>query len=85
MPVGLLEVDVPAGEHRIDARMGSTPDRVADCVAAMKATGALPVTVKCRLGVDEQDTQVALDAVATFPDDRGVYQQCAHLLMIEGR
>ncbi len=29
VPVGLLEVDVPAGEHRIDARMGSTPDRVA--------------------------------------------------------
>ncbi|MFN8445124.1 MAG: hypothetical protein U0175_30330 [Caldilineaceae bacterium] len=27
-PGGLLEVDVPTGEHRIDARMGSTPDRL---------------------------------------------------------
>lgn len=27
-PDGLLEVDVPVGEHRIDARMGSTPDRL---------------------------------------------------------
>jgi hypothetical protein len=27
-PHGLIEVDVPAGEHQIDARMGSTPDRM---------------------------------------------------------
>lgn len=41
-----------------------TPDLVADCVAAMKAAVSVPVTVKCRLGVDEQDTEIALDAVA---------------------
>ncbi len=40
------------------------PALVAACVAAMKAAVATPVTVKCRLGVDEQDPEVALDALA---------------------
>ncbi|MEP9347688.1 tRNA dihydrouridine(20/20a) synthase DusA [Xanthobacter sp. KR7-225] len=40
------------------------PDLVADCVAAMKAAVAVPVTVKCRIGVDEQDPEEALDALA---------------------
>lgn len=40
------------------------PDLVATCVAAMKAEVAIPVTVKCRIGVDEQDPEEALDALA---------------------
>jgi len=40
------------------------PDLVADCVAAMKAEVRLPVTVKCRLGVDDQDPETALDILA---------------------
>ncbi|MFK8252046.1 tRNA dihydrouridine(20/20a) synthase DusA [Ancylobacter terrae] len=39
------------------------PALVAHCVAAMKAEVRLPVTVKCRLGVDEQDIETALDAL----------------------
>jgi hypothetical protein len=31
-PHGLLEIDVPAGEHHIMARMGSTPPRAAGAV-----------------------------------------------------
>ncbi len=31
------------------------PERVADCVAAMRAAVSLPVTVKCRIGIDEHD------------------------------
>ena len=38
------------------------PALVGDCVAAMKAAVAVPVTVKCRLGVDEQGPE-ALDAL----------------------
>ena len=38
-----------------------TPDVVADCIAAMKAEVSIPVTVKCRLGVDDQDIETALD------------------------
>lgn len=41
-----------------------TPDLVADCVAAMKAAVAIPVTVKCRIGVDDQDPEEALDRLA---------------------
>jgi len=39
-----------------------TPDLVARCVEAMKeaAPADVPVTVKCRIGVDEQDPEVAL-------------------------
>jgi tRNA-dihydrouridine synthase A len=36
------------------------PDLVADIVAAMKAAVPVPVTVKCRIGIDDQDPQVSL-------------------------
>ena len=38
------------------------PDLVAACVAAMADATGLPVTVKCRIGIDDQDAQVHLDA-----------------------
>ena len=41
-----------------------TPDLVARCVDAMKYRVPVPVTVKCRIGVDEQDVEQALDALA---------------------
>ncbi|MDW6023664.1 tRNA dihydrouridine(20/20a) synthase DusA [Mesorhizobium sp. BAC0120] len=41
-----------------------TPALVAECVAAMKRAVAIPVTVKCRIGVDEQDPELALDELA---------------------
>ena len=37
-----------------------TPDIVADCVSAMRAAVAIPVTVKCRIGVDEDDPRASL-------------------------
>ena len=40
------------------------PALVADCVKAMKDAVAIPVTVKCRIGVDEQDPEQALFAIA---------------------
>ena len=40
------------------------PELVADCVAAMKSVVDIPVTVKCRIGVDDQDEEQALDALA---------------------
>ena len=40
------------------------PELVGACVAAMKAAVAIPVTVKCRIGVDDQDTEEALDRLA---------------------
>jgi tRNA-dihydrouridine synthase A len=41
-----------------------TPGLVGECVAAMKQAVAIPVTVKCRLGVDDQDPEAALDTLA---------------------
>ncbi|MFD1197439.1 tRNA dihydrouridine(20/20a) synthase DusA [Brucella gallinifaecis] len=41
-----------------------TPDVVARCVGAMKEVVSVPVTVKCRIGVDDQDQEAALDAIA---------------------
>jgi tRNA-dihydrouridine synthase A len=40
------------------------PRLVAECIAAMKAASDVPVTVKCRIGVDDQDPEIALDALA---------------------
>lgn len=40
------------------------PDLVAKCVSAMKKAVAMPITVKCRIGVDDQDTGTALDGLA---------------------
>ena len=48
------------------------PATVAASVAAMKAAVDIPVTVKCRLGVDDQDPAVALDALADAVLDAGV-------------
>ena len=40
------------------------PALVAACTAAMKAAVDIPVTVKCRIGVDDQDPEIALDDLA---------------------
>jgi tRNA-dihydrouridine synthase A len=37
------------------------PHLVAECVAAMAEASALPVTVKCRIGIDDQDAEESLD------------------------
>jgi len=37
-----------------------SPARVADCVAEMRAAVDVPVTVKCRIGVDDQDPETVL-------------------------
>jgi tRNA-dihydrouridine synthase A len=47
------------------------PDLVARGIAAMKAVSSVPVTVKCRIGVDEQDPEPALDDLASRVLDAG--------------
>ena len=47
------------------------PRLVADCIAAMKAASRVPVTVKCRIGVDDQDPEIALDALVADVLDAG--------------
>lgn len=43
-------------EGRFGACLMLEPERVGDCIAAMRAKTPLPVTVKTRLGVDEHDS-----------------------------
>jgi tRNA-dihydrouridine synthase A len=48
---------------RFGACLMREPALVADCVAAMRAAVPLPVTVKCRIGVDDQDPEHSLRAL----------------------
>lgn len=52
--VGCPSSRVRAG--RFGACLMKEPERVAECVAAMQAVVTIPVTVKCRIGVDDQDS-----------------------------
>ncbi len=45
---------------RFGACLMAEPQLVADCVAAMRAAVKIPVTVKCRIGIDEQDPETSL-------------------------
>ncbi len=51
-------------EGRFGACLMAEPALVGECVAAMKAAVAVPVTVKCRIGIDEQDSEAALEVFA---------------------
>jgi tRNA-dihydrouridine synthase A len=44
-------------EGRFGACLMAEPDLVARCVAAMAAAVKIPVTVKCRIGIDAQDSE----------------------------
>ncbi|MEH7903258.1 tRNA dihydrouridine(20/20a) synthase DusA [Rhizobium laguerreae] len=48
-----------------------TPETVAECIAAMKRVATVPVTVKCRIGVDEQEPERALPELITRVLDAG--------------
>src|SRR6476660_747218 len=48
-------------EGRFGACLMAEPDRVADAVAAMKLRVDVPVTVKCRIGIDDQDSEIDLE------------------------
>ena len=49
---------------RFGACLMAEPDLVADCVRAMRDATDRPVTVKCRIGIDDQDTEGSLDRFA---------------------
>jgi tRNA-dihydrouridine synthase A len=48
-------------EGRFGACLMGEPALVADCVAAMRNSVRLPVTVKCRIGIDDQDSEADLE------------------------
>jgi tRNA-dihydrouridine synthase A len=65
-------------EGRFGACLMAEPALVGDCVAAMKAAVALPVTVKCRIGIDEQDPQLALETMTAAVEAAGVDALIVH-------
>ena len=65
---GYCEINLNVGcpsdrvqEGRFGACLMAEPQLVADCVAAMRAAVKIPVTVKCRIGIDDQDEHEGLD------------------------
>jgi tRNA-dihydrouridine synthase A len=67
-------------DGRFGACLMAEPALVASCVDAMKRAVRIPVTVKCRLGIDDQDPEMALDALA-----RGVIAAGADALIVHAR
>ena len=64
---GFAEINLNVGSPSDRVQRGAfgaclmkEPDLVAACVAAMRDAGDLPVTVKCRIGVDDRDTEAEL-------------------------
>ena len=63
---------------RFGACLMLEPALVADCVAAMRSAVGVPVTVKCRIGVDDQDPEEALDRLADAVIGAGVSALWVH-------
>ena len=82
---GYAEINLNVGcpSDRVqDGRFGAClmlqPKLVAACVAAMKAAVDVPVTVKCRIGVDEQEPRAALLDLARQVVDAGCDALAVH-------
>ncbi len=67
-------------DGRFGACLMAEPALVADGVAAMKRAVKIPVTVKCRIGIDDQDPEIALDVLA-----RAVVAAGADALIVHAR
>src|SRR5438445_5802564 len=67
-------------DGRFGACLMAEPDLVARCVAAMKRAVRIPVTVECRIGIDDQDPEIALDRLA-----RAVVAAGADALIVHAR
>ena len=67
-------------DGRFGACLMAEPELVADGVRAMKDAVGIPVTVKCRIGIDDQDPELALDALA-----RNVVAAGADMLVVHAR
>jgi tRNA-dihydrouridine synthase A len=76
-----LNVGCPSNrvQHgRFGACLMAHPELVATCVGAMKARVRIPVTVKCRLGIDAQDTESTLETFVRAIESAGVDTVIVH-------
>ena len=84
-PFGYDEINLNVGcpSDRVQsgcfgAVLMKTPGLVADCVRAMIAESPVEVTVKCRIGVDEQDPEAVLPDFLSRMRDAGVSRVTIH-------
>lgn len=63
---------------RIGACLMKEPAHVADCMGAMIEAVDIPVTIKCRIGIDEQDSYEFLDEFVSLSAARGVKRFYIH-------
>ena len=63
---------------RFGACLMREPELVAECMAAMGAAVQVPVTVKCRIGVDDQDPEVSLFRLVELCAQAGVTRFAVH-------
>jgi len=82
---GFDEINLNAGcpsdrvqDGRFGACLMAEPALVGDSVAAMKAAVAIPVTVKCRIGIDHQDPEPALEEFTQAVKRAGVDALIVH-------
>ena len=83
--LGFDEINLNAGcpsdrvkDGRFGACLMAEPALVGDCIAAMKAGVAIPVTIKCRIGIDEQDSEEALEMFAQNVERAGTDALIVH-------
>ena len=63
---------------RFGACLMAEPALVADCVRAMADAVSVPVTVKCRIGIDDQDIEESLDRFVDTVADAGCMMFIVH-------
>jgi tRNA-dihydrouridine synthase A len=75
---GYVEINLNVGcpsdrvqEGRFGACLMAEPALVAECVAAMRASVSIPVTVKCRIGIDDQDEEDSLQEFVQLVSQSG--------------
>jgi len=83
--LGLDEINLNVGcpsdrvqEGRFGACLMAEPALVAECVTQMKAAVSIRVTVKCRLGIDDQDPDEALETFAGAVEQAGADALIVH-------
>ena len=76
---GFCEINLNVGcpsdrvqSGRFGACLMAEPQLVADCCRAMIAASGLPVSVKCRIGIDDMDPETGLDNFVDLVADAGV-------------
>jgi tRNA-dihydrouridine synthase A len=83
--IGFDEINLNIGcpsdrvqDGRFGACLMAEPALVGECVAAMKAAVSIPVTVKCRIGIDDQDPEQALEIFVQAVEQAGADALIVH-------